>query len=156
MHARRLAILLLGFNACGGGDNPEVAPQGGSQPPDSIACAADSAGHCLPPSVSLVSLLVRPEDYHGKRVQVMGFAHYEFESDGLYLHRDDAAHGITRNGLWLERVVNWDSLSDHYVVVEGTFDAQHKGHFGMWSGAIVKVTRTVTLTERSPPFARTE
>jgi hypothetical protein len=85
----------------------------------------------------------------------MGFAHYEFEGNGIYLHRDDAENMLSFNGLWLDPpnlgVANPDSLSDHYVLIEGTFDAQHRGHLGMWSGAIENVTRA----QRWPPFGIT-
>ena len=158
MHPLLSAILIFGLSACARGEDAERVSEASArearrQRAATPECSADSAWQCLPQRVSLASLLVRPEDYDGKRVQVMGFAHFEFESNGLYLHRDDAEHGIDLNGLWMDPPYSpGDSLRDHYVMVEGTFDAQNKGHLGMWSGAIVKVTRAV----RWPPSATTK
>jgi len=153
----RLAILILGLAACGRGENPEPTsePPARERPSERVAtpaCSTEPASRCPAEVVPLVRLLARPEDYDGKRVVVMGFAHYEFEGNGLYPHRDDAENGLYFNGLWLDApspsVANADSLSDQYVFIEGTFEAQNRGHLGMWSGAIVKVTRA----QRWPPF----
>ncbi len=149
MHSIRSAILVLGLSACGRTDSPNPRPdpsarEGERQRASVGACATDSGGPCPVQVVPLARLLARPEDYDGRRVQVMGFAHFEFEGNGIYLHRDDAEHWLTFSGLWLDGpnrgVANADSLSDHYVLIEGTFDAQNRGHFGMWAGAIVNVT----------------
>ena len=108
---------------------------------------ADS--RCILSGVSLVELIARPEVYHGRVVRVIGFVNFEFEGNGLYLSREDWERSIYRNGLWIEppRSVQTDSgpaptaLNRRYVIVEGTFNATHGGHFGMWSGAIERVTR---------------
>ena len=149
MLSSRHAILLVVAFACGGADTPPP----GSAPEESLAtmaapesdsCQADPAAGrpiCLIP---LARLLAWPQDYDGKQVNAMGFAHYEFEGNGLYLNRDDAEHWMTYNGFWLDppnrEVANSDSLSDLYVLITGTFDANNKGHLGMWSGAIVDIT----------------
>lgn len=109
----------------------------------------DSAGRCTLWALSLVELIARPELYHGQRVQVIGFVNFEFEGNGLYLSQTDWERGISRNGLWIEEP-NWfasDSAPSRrrpnrcYVLVEGTFDAEHNGHLGMWSGTVERVTR---------------
>ena len=158
MLSSRHAILLVVAFACRGGDTPSPAAATGESlatmaAPESGSCQADPAGGrpiCLIP---IARLLARPQDYHGKRVDVMGFAHYEFEGNGLYLNRDDAEHWMTYNGFWLDppnrEVANSDSLSDQYVLITGTFDANNKGHLGMWSGAIVDITHAQRLPFRS-------
>lgn len=103
-----------------------------------------TGGGCARYDVSLVELIARPERYGGKPVRVIGFAHFEFEGDGLYLHREDYERAIAKNGLWLEPkqgAVGPATLSDRYVIVEGTFDARNTGHMGLWSGAVTHVTR---------------
>lgn len=99
---------------------------------------------CALYQVSMYELIARAAAYHGKPVQVIGFAHFEFEGNALYAHRADWEHGITRNGLWMsvpDSVVA--RVQDRYVLVEGIFDAAMQGHFGMWSGSIGVVTRIV-------------
>ena len=101
----------------------------------------------------MYELIARAEAYHGKPVQVVGFAHFEFEGNGLYAHRADWERGIARNGLWMSMP---DSVvartQDRYVLVEGVFDAVMRGHFGMWSGSIVNVTRIVLWDPTVPPM----
>ena len=109
----------------------------------------DAARRCILWGVSLVELIARPEVYHGRAVRVIGFVNFEFEGNGLYLSREDWERSIARNGLWIEppRSIQSDSgpaptpLNRRYVIVEGTFNAMHGGHLGMWSGAIERVTR---------------
>lgn len=95
--------------------------------------------------VSLVSLIATPREFDGKQVRVVGFARLEFEGNAIYLHREDHMHGILKNGLWLdvERLPKKSAASanNRYVIVEGVFSMADKGHLGLWSGSIQKVTR---------------
>jgi hypothetical protein len=92
----------------------------------------------------MVQLLATPERYEGKRVRVKGFCELGFEADGLFLHREDFDIANTDNGLWLDvegsKVVK-QGLGGTYVLVEGRFSGQFRGHLGLWSGAIRDVTR---------------
>ena len=96
-------------------------------------------------SVSLVELIANPANFHGKLVQVIGFCRLEFEGNALYLHREDFEHAISKNGLWLQ--VGWPvpenrrTMSDKYVIVEATFSAEDRGHFGAFSGSLINITR---------------
>jgi hypothetical protein len=119
---------------------------------DSLRCGRlDASKRCIGYDVSIYELLARPRDFQGRRVRVVGFVHFEFEGDALYPHREDWQQALTRNGLWIQRPNNAVlALSDHYVVVEGRFDATSRGHFGMWSGTIDSVTRL----DQWGPFAR--
>lgn len=110
---------------------------------DSLRCAAvDGVGHCTLYGVSLYELIARPEVFHGRRVRVIGFAHFEFEGDGLYVHREDWERSISMNGLWIHPPsTGADSLNNHYLLVEGRFNAKMRGHFGMWGGSLDSVTR---------------
>jgi len=94
--------------------------------------------------VSIIQLLARPEVFDGKRVQVEGYIHLEFEGQGIYLHQEDEQRSLYRNGLWVE--FQTDSTyktpcQDRYVLIEGTFRARHHGHMGLWGGAITSITR---------------
>lgn len=104
-----------------------------------------SASSAQPVDVSLVSLIATPREFDGKQVRVIGFARLEFEGNAIYLHREDYLQGITKNGLWLdvERVPKKSAASanNRYVIAEGVFSMTDKGHLGMWSGSIQKVTR---------------
>jgi hypothetical protein len=91
----------------------------------------------------MVQLLADPQKFHGQRVQVIGFAHFEFEGNAIYLSKEDYDYGITKNGLWLS--TSKDSgdpreLNNSYLVVEGTLNAEMKGHLGLWSGSIENIT----------------
>ena len=72
----------------------------------------------------------------------------EFEGNAIYLTQEDYEHGLTSNGLWLS--FSDDFLQTHkdiqqfdkkYCLVEGIFSASHKGHLGLWSGAVENITR---------------
>lgn len=95
--------------------------------------------------ISMVQLLATPERFHNKRVRVIGFLGLEFEGNALYLHEDDLKNRISRNAIWFDIPRSWEkhppALSDHYVLVEGTFDSKSLGHMGAFSGTITSVTR---------------
>jgi hypothetical protein len=93
---------------------------------------------------SIMQLIARPELYDGKQVRVMGYIHWAFEGNGLYLHEDDWKHHLYRNGVWVELkdgLPDRPKCQDQYVLIEGTFRASDHGHLGMWSGAIMDITR---------------
>src|SRR5262245_15252541 len=54
-----------------------------------------------PLSVSLLQLVATPDVFDGKHVRVQGFVRIEHEGTAIYLHREDAEHMLTKNGLWL-------------------------------------------------------
>lgn len=60
-----------------------------------------SSNECAVYRAAIHELIARPRDFHGKRVRVLGYAHAEFESSGLYAHREDFEHAMYSNGLWL-------------------------------------------------------
>lgn len=143
-------VLLASFGAlslCACQGNSDIAAKAGASSDalsiDSLRCVAQGpANTCVIFGVSVYELIANPVEYHGKRVRVFGFAHFEFEGNGLYAHREDYEHQLNRNGLWLEQPLGTpDSVQDKYVLVEGTFNARMRGHFGMWSGSLLDVTR---------------
>jgi hypothetical protein len=96
---------------------------------------------------SIVELIATPEMFDGKRVRTVGFVHFEFEGNGLYLHKEDWTHSLYRNGLWVDlaKGVSRTDCQDHYVLVEGTFRSGNRGHMGLWSGAVEEITRCMPL-----------
>ena len=88
----------------------------------------------------MVQLIATPERFHGKRVRFTGFVHFQFEGNGIYLHKEDHDHGIVNDGLWIERRAG-STLNVVYVLVEGTFRADDRGHMGLFSGTLADVTR---------------
>jgi hypothetical protein len=138
-----LIVFAIGLSACRDAGNQRDLRSAESLSLDSLRCGrGGDGGGCSLYDVSLYELITRPAEFDGKRVRVIGFAHFEFEGNGLYPHREDWQQGILHNGVWLEppnEAAN--SLSDHYVLVEGRFEARSRGHMGMWSGTIDSVTR---------------
>ena len=98
-----------------------------------------------PTDVGMIQLLAQPEKYHGKFIRVQGFLRLEFEGNALYLHREDYAHGLTNNGVWVDMLLSPEhmKLNMHYVLIEGVFNAKDRGHLGLWSGTIEKITRAI-------------
>ena len=154
MHRIAMVLALVVTTAACNESRPGTRPDilAGHRQPDTtgLRCASvGDAGECTLWAPSLIELIVRPEDYDGKRVRVIGFANFEFEGNGLYVSEEDWKHRIFRNGVWLDPPPGTVSESApspalpnrRYVIVEGTFSARDKGHMGMWSGAIEGVIR---------------
>jgi hypothetical protein len=95
-------------------------------------------------NVPIGRLVANPKEFDGKRVQVIGFVHLEFEGNGIYANQEDYKYSLYWNGLWLSipktDVSQYMKYNDSYVTVEGIFNANHKGHLGFWSGSIENIT----------------
>jgi hypothetical protein len=101
-------------------------------------------------STSLVRVLAHPDQYKGKRIELIGFYVSEFEHHALYLTKDDPEVGNIQNGIWVggaAPVVDKTRINTRvkrgFVRVIGTFtyDARGgSGHLGMWPGEINNVT----------------
>lgn len=95
-------------------------------------------------TVSIVQLIATPEKYDGKVIQVVGFLRLEFEGNAIYLHEDDYRYAIYKNGLMIVSNANIEAkagkLNLHYVIVEGTFNANNLGNKGLNSGTITNIT----------------
>jgi hypothetical protein len=97
-------------------------------------------------SISIVRLIATPEKYHNKQIQVEGYLNLEFEGDAIYLHEEDYKKGLTRNGFWVSFSNKLDKkaipkLNKGYVLIEGTFDMNSRGHMGLFGGEIRNITR---------------
>jgi len=102
-------------------------------------------GDCPLYGVSMIQLIAAPAKFDGKRVRVIGFLHFEFEGDAIYLHREDFRNHVLKNGLWasVAEGVSCVHAKDAYSLVDGTFHAGDMGHMDLWSGAITNITRCV-------------
>jgi hypothetical protein len=107
-------------------------------------------------NASIVQLLAHRDRYHGQRVQVKGFLTVEFESTAIYLSKDDAEYGLTRNGFWVD--FNTDKIAPSsqqqydwkYVLLEGRFDKDDRGHLSLWQGTIEEVDRVLIQRRERP------
>jgi hypothetical protein len=121
-------------------------PLAGQATPDSLIlnCGISPGSTACIYDTSIIQLLARPEVFDGRRVRVVGYIHFEFEGNGLYIHREDEKLNLLRNGVWVDfkqGAAITGSCQDQYVVVEGTFNARNHGHLGLWGGAITDITR---------------
>ena len=108
-----------------------------SQPPPPDVEAID---------LSLIQLLANPEKYEGRRVRLVGVAHFEFEEAVLYLHREDEAVMNSRNAIWIGgkagyTEADYKNLSGAFVYVEGIFTGKAHGHLGAFPGELKDVRR---------------
>lgn len=95
-------------------------------------------------AVSLVALLANPERYDGRKVSAAGFVTLDFEGSGLHLDKTAYEAGLRKNALWIDRPASMSAkqergLGRRYGSVAGTFDAEAKGHLGLYSGALTDV-----------------
>jgi hypothetical protein len=93
--------------------------------------------------VSLLNLIQHPDEYHGKRISVAGFATFEFEGKAIYPSKDDYERADTKKALWIEVKLTEPvrGKNKQYVIVEGTFDKNSLGHLKMFAGTITDIQR---------------
>ncbi len=111
-----------------------------------IACSTEN--HNLK-TVSLMQLIVNPEEYHGKLVRVIGVSRIEFEGDSIWFTKEHYKYNVYMNSLWIEPDYNalgttrqqLEQFNGKYVLVEGVFNKDNHGHLGMYCGALEQVTR---------------
>ena len=103
--------------------------------------------------VSMVQLLSIPEKYDGKLVRVIGVGNLEFEGNYLSLSKEDHKYGAG-NSVWIElgeKAISYDEAKEYngkYVIVEGFFDKDDRGHFDMFFGSIKNIS-SYQLWEKS-------
>jgi hypothetical protein len=87
--------------------------------------------------VSIVALIATPERYDGKPVSVSGYVVLGAPLDHwilVYLHEEDATHGLMKNALWLGfseggpiAVAKNIDAAPGYASIDGVFHAPRKG-----------------------------
>ena len=96
--------------------------------------------------VSMVQLLSIPERYDGKLVRVIGVGNLEFEGNYLSISKEDYKYAAG-NSVWIElgdKAISYDEAKEYngkYVIVEGFFDKDDRGHFDMFCGTIKNISR---------------
>jgi len=103
----------------------------------------DNAQH-----VSITRLLANPKDFDNHHVQIIGFLHFEFEGDAIYPYKMDYQIGRQENSIWVDAghlsKAEKDALTNHYVLLDGTFHADKHGHMGMFGGQLSDIDRLET------------
>lgn len=99
---------------------------------------------------SIINLIATPEKYDKRVVRIKGFLNLEFEGNAIYLNKEDYTLGIDKNAIWIDTNSAIDSAhyyncNHQYVIIEGTFIMNNKGHNDSYSGAITKVARVDLL-----------
>ena len=99
--------------------------------------------------VSLIQLIANPASFDGTRVALTGYVVLEFEHTAV-------TYGIARNGIWLDVPVGSDShrarFHRQYVLIEGTFRAQRRGHRDAFSGSLENIGRFDLVEPRPGPL----
>lgn len=141
LSAALLTLCLFALPCCG-----QPAPVSGDQ-------ARDTAppSRAEPQGVSLIALIANPRSFHGERVRVVGYLHLEFEGDTLWISKADYDASINKNAVWVDvrGAPTPRDVSDSYVILEGTFDAESTGHLGLNSGSIKNLSRLERWVGRS-------
>jgi len=108
-----------------------------------------------PVDIPLIRLIVVPEKYHGVLVRTIGFVRLEFEGDVMYPHKEDCTHALLGNGIWIDigekHLRQASTLGMKYCLIEATFDANERGHFGMWSGSFKNIRRFEVWSDPAKP-----
>jgi len=113
--------------------------------PIAVVDASQTTGNSPedPIDASLIELIGSPERFRGRWVRVIGYAVLEFEGTAIFLHEEDYARGLVRNGLWLDVDRNATSLLSRpgYAIVEAQFAPEQHGHMSLFSGGLTRVGR---------------
>src|SRR5262249_8357317 len=102
----------------------------------------------------IVQILAHRDRYDGKKVRVEGYAHVRFENVAVYLSKEAADHSMSSNGFWLEfdkKAVPYEGsigpkeFNNKFVLIEGTFNKNKRGHHSAYQGTIEKIDRIYEL-----------
>jgi hypothetical protein len=113
---------------------------------DSLRCVQTDAMHrCALYGVSMYELITQPREWHGRRVRVIGYAHFHDEENQLFASAEDWRRIITTNAVRITPpTAGRDSLNHRDLLVEATFDARS-------GGALLQVTKLETWISRPRP-----
>jgi hypothetical protein len=89
-------------------------------------------------------LLAAPQKYDGKVIQTWGFLNLRYESDSLWLHKEDLQASLLKNSFALrltqEQREQFKGLNHTYVMVQGTLHSKGPDGSDLESGTISDVT----------------
>lgn len=94
--------------------------------------------------VSIIQIIANPAAFDGKNVRFVGWARLEFEESAIFLDESSYQNSAFKNGVWIHVPLEMTSveksqLGGSYLIVEGIFRANDKGHTGAYSGAVTNV-----------------
>lgn len=95
--------------------------------------------------VSIVQLIVNPQDYENKKIRIKGYLSYKHEGNAVYLHKDDYENVITENAIYLyikekDFIENFiDKPYEGYMSIVGIFTNKDKGHKSLFVGAMKEI-----------------
>ena len=94
---------------------------------------------------SLVSVVANPQRFGGRTIQVVGFVTLRFEDNALYLSREAAEVSDSSSAVWLDvgglTLSRPQDFDRRYVILAGRFNAENRGHLGMFAGTIETISR---------------
>ena len=117
----------------------------------------DTVVWSYPEDVRLIQLIATPEKYDGKLVRVIAVGNLEFEGNYLSLSKEDWKYRAG-NTVWIQldpessRYQQGQEYNGKYVIIEGIFDKDNRGHMSSHYGAIRDVRRYQLWEE--PEFIR--
>jgi hypothetical protein len=118
------------------------------QPPDRANSTTVTEGDKQPArAVKLSEVLDHPDEYHGKRISVIGFYHEEFEGSSFSIDQTASRKLNTKQSVWRSSISTFADKSaindrnDAWLRIDGIFLRGPGGHMGMWPGEIVRLTR---------------
>ena len=99
--------------------------------------------------VSMIQLIAAPQKYHNKLIRVIGVSHIGFESNSIWLNKEHYRNNVIYNSLWIKpnytilktTAKKLQKMNGNYVLIEGYFNQNNKGHFGMYIGTIEEISR---------------
>jgi hypothetical protein len=117
------------------------------QPTDPAKATTVTEGDHEPArAVKLADILAHPDEYHGKRISVVGFYHGEFEGSSLAIDQAASRDRDYNHSVWRSSASTFADKSaindrnDSWLRIEGIFLRGPTGHMSLWPGEIVRLT----------------
>ncbi|PZX51497.1 hypothetical protein LV84_03654 [Algoriphagus ratkowskyi] len=94
-------------------------------------------------NVSMIEVLVKPDEFNSKKILFSGILIYEHENSAIYLSKQSAEYAVSTEAFWVRFAKGYESdqelkkLDGKYVSVYGIFDKDQFGHMGAYRGTIL-------------------
>lgn len=97
-----------------------------------------------PVVIGMIPLLATPQKYDGKVIRTWGFLNLRFESNTLWLHREDLRNALLKDSFSLELTQKqreqFKSVNHTYVEVQGVMHSKGPAGPSLESGTISNIT----------------
>lgn len=104
--------------------------------------------------VSIVEVIADPGKFDDKFIQLSGFFEYDGGGNGrIFLSKDDAKYGITKNGLLIKFKNSYLEKHDpgrynrQYVKISADFNKEGSGMLAQFSGTLYEAEKLISLEE---------